>query len=143
MIDGNPGGILVAAVHNTCPVSSIKFLHDNGASFRDAMTTMHSRGYDQEDIGRLAFFEKELAGPPDRQAPKAAAEHQPPAVTGTDGILRAHAEIIRQMQENQRDLTEQVRALTAEVQALKTGKPAEEAEEKPAAAKTHAYPKAF
>ncbi len=99
-IDGHAGALLVTAACNKQPISVIKLLYDNGASFDDALTTMHSQGHETADIDRLKFFEEKVTG--SKPAPakaEPAVQPIPVAVTQDADVRELLVLILEQMTE--------------------------------------------
>jgi hypothetical protein len=103
-INGCAGAILAKAVSCHHPISVIKLLHDNGASFKDALTTMYNGDYSADSKDTLKHYQQELEDKP------ATSEAAPSAAE----------EALRQMLEQVGELTERVSALTEEVRSLKS-----------------------
>lgn len=77
-----------------------------GASFDVALSNMHARqDCDQDDIGRVTFFQKKITGKP------AAGEAAQPAA---EEVLPALVDIVRRMQDQMRIITEEVSHLKSQ-----------------------------
>jgi hypothetical protein len=85
VIDGHPGMLIVRAIDANHPISVIKLLHDSGASFDDARTTMHGKGRDSADIATLDHYQKVLTG----KTPDAETDQPAPEEADTRELLRA------------------------------------------------------
>lgn len=112
-VGGYAGGLLAAAACYKHPVSVIKLLHDNGASFEDALHGMHLRGHQTPDIDRLKHYQEKVTGKP---AVAAEAACQP----GMDKALVALLETVLHMQEQLVELTKKVDRLSAPMPAANT-----------------------
>jgi len=123
-IDGDVGFILISAASRGAPISTVKLLHDNGASFEDALTTAYVKGYNSETRERLEFFRNKLEG-----KPQPAKEVLPPALTE-----KANAVFERAEDPEIKDLLRQILAVLDERLP-----PA--AENKPAATSRRLYPR--
>jgi hypothetical protein len=119
-------GLLATAVSAAAPLSFIKLLHDSGASFEDALATLHSRGSKTEDIDRLEYYKKQIAAGADETA-----TCSPHMELGMVRVL----ETLQQIQEQIADLTSQVGRLSERVNDLTPPKPAAN-ENQPEAAKS-------
>lgn len=108
-------GLLATAVSCAAPFSFIKLLHDSGASFEDALATLHSRGSKTEDVGRLEYYRKKIG--------TGSAETTTCSPVMEEGMI-SMLETLQQIQEQIADLTGQVSRLTEKVDSLSTPKPA-------------------
>ncbi len=93
-VGGHAGIMLVVATCNQQSMNVIKLLHEHGASFDDALMTMHCQNRRNDDIERLKFFQQKLTG---------AAEQKPAGLASpdlqSDDVRVLLAEILEQMKE--------------------------------------------
>jgi len=115
-INGHAGNILVSATHYKSPISVIKLLHEKGASFDDALDTMHSRGYQTADIDRLKHYQERMVGKP----ATAGEASCPPSM---DQAMQKVLETMMHMQDQITELTEKLDRLTAPVPAANENQP--------------------
>ncbi|MBU6475328.1 MAG: hypothetical protein KGL10_01095 [Alphaproteobacteria bacterium] len=84
-VGGHASAMLVTAACSKQPIDVIRLLHDNGASFDDALMTMHCQNRAIADIERLEFFQKSITG----KAPEPPAPAASPADALTERELLA------------------------------------------------------
>ncbi len=93
-VGGHAGIMLVVAACNQQSMNVIKLLHEHGASFEDALMTMHCQNRKTDDIERLKFFQQKLTG---------VAEQKPASLAApdlqSDDVRVLLAEILEQMKE--------------------------------------------
>lgn len=61
---GFPGHLLLAAARNGAATSTVKFLHDNGASFDDAIFMLRAQDGLKSDIEKLQVYQEKITGKP-------------------------------------------------------------------------------
>jgi len=108
-IDGQPGALLVTAVCSGHPTyvakSIVKLLHDNGASFDDAFTTMDHQNRTANNIKSLKIFQEQIAGKP------AAAEAPPSSPVTEEALLK----VLEAMQQTQEEMRREIAELRQEL----------------------------